>query len=581
MKASDVRLKRFQPWIAGIVTAVGSAVIFLYPSILHITKPPTLDHGDYYLVVSILRHWMDVILNGHWDTWTTLPMMYGVKNSLFFSDNHVLQALMALPWYILTRDIITTTNILSVLIMVLSVWSMYLFLYHVTRNGWASAVGSVICVYNPYVYARFPDQMILYTLFLIPLIFLLVEKNLERPTSRRLFLLFICLSAQLLSSLYYSVFLSVILPVYIGIRLWQTKVNVLRFFRIGALLGLAVFLGVTFWTYTSYHEVYAYTDIGRSTTETEYFYAAWPADWLVTAPNFIVWAPVGNSLAGILGDSIRPNSPLEMSLFWGLTPILLFISSFFWVARTRYRALWISSVTCLAIGVILSLGPRIHLTTYIALPSIYGVVAWVQPAFGYLRSVSRFAMVVFFFLSIICAMTVDTVTSNKPRAWVLCVTLLILLAVEYQKQPMQFFTPDSGLLRVYTAIQKNPEIHVVLELPMVSNMDKYIVGSRQVTNEPSRFYYQTIHGKILFNGNSGFIPPVIFERGDLVMIHFPTVPKLTLLRQWGVDAIVVHPQEYADSHAGAAVVSGLEELHVPVAAEVSTAIFFDLTKWKP
>jgi hypothetical protein len=458
---------------------------------------------------------------------------------------------------------------------------MYLFLYHVTKSGWGSAIGSVIFVYNPYVYARFPDQMILYTLFLVPLIFLLIEKNLERPTSWKLFWLFICLSAQLLSSLYYSVFLSVILPVYIGIRLWQTKVNVLRFFRIGALLGLAVFLGVTFWTYTSYHEVYAYTDIGRSTTDTEYFYAAWPADWLVTAPNFIIWGPVGNSIAGILGDSIRPNSPIEMSLFWGITPILLFICSFFWVARTRYRALWISSVTCLAIGVILSLGPRIHLTTYIALPSIYAVVARVQPAFGYLRSVSRFAMVVFFFLSVIAAMTVETWTARNRRVWVIGIVLLILLAVEYQKQPMRFFTPDSGLLRVYTAIQKNPEIHVVLELPMVSNLDKYIVGSRQVPNEPSRFYYQTIHGKILLSGNSGYIPPLIFERGDLVMINFPTAQKLTLLRQWGVDAIVVHPQEYADPQAGGAVVRGLKELHVPVAVESDSIIFFDLTKWKP
>lgn len=570
-----------RPAVTGLLAALGSAVIFLFPSLTHFTQAPTVDHGDFYYVVLILGHWMDVVLRGHWGTWTTLPMMYGVKDTVFLTDHHMLQAVMALPIYLVTQNIVTTANILSVAMMVLSVWAMYIFLHEITKNGWASVIGSVIFVYNPFVYARFPDQMILYTLFFIPLIFLFIEKSIAHPTSKNILLFFLCLTGELFSSLYYSAFLSVIVPVYVLLRLSQTKRRFRDLFRPGAIIGLLLYLAVAGWTYMTYSRVLNQQVTQRSFMVTEYFYAAWPADWLVTAPNFIIWGPVGEQVATVLNDSIRPNSPIEMSLFLGLTPFLLLLISFRVVSVSPYRRLWITFVICLVISFLLSLGPSIHITGSVVLPNIYPVVAWLVPPFGYMRSVSRYAMFVFFFGSIIAAMTTERIIRRFRRSTWIAVLLLILICIEYQKLPMHFFAPSAGTLHVYGIIRRDKSIRTVLELPMISNLDKNLVDSHPVVNEASRFYLQTIHGKAIMGGYSSFMPEIIYERGDLAMIHFPTKSKLELMKQWGVDAIVVHPDEYRDPVAGEAVVRGLEELGVSVIARAGILTAFNLRIWKP
>src|SRR3989344_9303894 len=97
-------------------------IIFLGQYLINITKPLGLLHGDAFLVNFILKHWMEVLFSGDWSSFTTLPMFYGFHDSLFFTDHHFMHAVLALPFYLLTRNIITTSNLLIVTTILVSFW---------------------------------------------------------------------------------------------------------------------------------------------------------------------------------------------------------------------------------------------------------------------------------------------------------------------------------------------------------------------------------------------------------------------------------------------------------------------------
>lgn len=150
--------------------------------IINAGSPLSVTRGDAFLVNFILKHWLRVITSGDWGSLTTLPMLFGFKDSLFFTDHHFIQAIMALPLYLLTKNVIITSNLLIVFTMFFSSFSMYLFAFHLTKKVLPGILASIIFVFNPFIMARFPDQLILFSLQWIPLIFLSWEKLIKSTT---------------------------------------------------------------------------------------------------------------------------------------------------------------------------------------------------------------------------------------------------------------------------------------------------------------------------------------------------------------------------------------------------------------
>jgi hypothetical protein len=96
---------------------------------------------------------------------STLPMFYGFQNSLFFSDHHFIHAVIALPLFLMTKDIIITSNLLIISTLLMSLTAMYTLCYFFTKHVLPSVLGAIVFVLNPFILARFPDQLILLSLF--------------------------------------------------------------------------------------------------------------------------------------------------------------------------------------------------------------------------------------------------------------------------------------------------------------------------------------------------------------------------------------------------------------------------------
>lgn len=387
--------------------------------VFNIDKPLSLLHGDAFLVNFILKHWMDVIYSGRWGSLATLPMFYGFTGSLFYTDHHLIQVLVALPFFIATKNIITTSNLVIVTTVVLSLVSMYLFTWYMTSNKIASVLASIVFVLNPFIMARFPDQLILFSLQWISLIFLFFERSLKKPTNANLFFFFFFLSIQLLSSLYYSVFLTAILPLYAGIRLVQEKPVFGKFLGIGAALGFTLFTVTSALSAWFYYGVFSKYPIGR-TLEGTVVYSARVSDWFFTSEFNLLYGGLKEKFEQLFPNVVRRGIYSEQNLFWGVVPIVLFVISFRLLRKSLYKKLWAASLVVLVVSLLLSLGPEIILSDRLQFPGPYRLLYFINPLFHFLRTPARFGVFTFFFLSLIIGLTWTEVEKNLGTGRFFC-----------------------------------------------------------------------------------------------------------------------------------------------------------------
>lgn len=505
-------------------------------------------HGDAYLVNFILKHWMDVVETGQWQNLFTLPMFYGFSDSLFFTDHHLVQAVGALPFYLITRDVITTSNLFIVTTIVVSFVSMYCFMWHMTKHAAASILSGILFVLNPFVFARYPDQLILFSLQWIPLIFLSLER-------RRFGWMFVFLALQLLTSLYYSVFLTVILPVYMIFR--RAKISWER----STYAGLIFFAAVTIFSGVLYYRVFSKEPIRRN-LDVVMTYAARPADWLTTSEFNVLYGGLPKRSGSIYS---------EHSLFPGMVAIALLIASFWVLRKSPERSVWIVGIILLAVSVVLSFGSTV--------PGLYEFLYGVHPLFPFIRTSARFAVFAYFFLAWIAGLTVARMISKKYA--VVGVILILVVLLEYWNKPLDFLTIDSPTKALYQKLNEQQDIRVLLEYP-IGNLISYDYPQARAEDLDSRYllYAILLHNKTLFNGYTGFIPAEYYRRANILSINFPTDEKLRLLRQWGADALLLHRDEFRDPTLYDSVREGLRSRRVPLIVESADLTLFDLTVWK-
>lgn len=564
--------------IVGLLSAVIITALFLYDFLFHISRPLSPGHGDLFLVYTIVGHWMDVITTGNWQDLPNLSMFYGIKNSLFFSDHHMFQAVLTLPWFLLTKNLVLSINIVAVEMLFLSYLSMYLLAYYLTFRIGPSVIASTIFVFNPYVLGRFPEQMILYTLPMIPVIFLSIEYQLRKKSDVVGFLFFISISLQLLSSLYYSAMLTVILPLYILIRFLQTQVSWRRFVTWGGAVGLLVFLTIAAWSYTSYKTALQGQQEQRSVELIANHWAPWAMDWFFTNSVNRLYGGLGGMGEKLFPSFVRKFASEEMNIFPGVIALLLFGLSFFITKLRTVRPLWIAMIAIFIISVLLAFGPYITIYEGIRLPNIYQLFYAIHPLFTYLRSTSRFALFVLFSLSLLSAFVLASLRMSRKNSTVLMIILLILLIIEYSRYPFEFYHPTASQKAIYAKLNDRSDIRVIVDLPIGNSVESQIGENRRQPGDDATYllWATVLHRKKLLNGYSSFFPPVYFERANMLSIGFPTYEKLRNLKKWGVDAIVLHKHEYHPVREYDRVKHALELMGIPKVAENETEIIFDL-----
>ncbi|MBI2039470.1 hypothetical protein HYT18_00130 [Candidatus Microgenomates bacterium] len=552
-------------FLIGAISSILFVVVFLNQLILNIDKPlsDTDLFYEYFLLDNNLSKFVSLDFQHLYD----LRMFYPMSKTLSLGNSQFIQSAMALPVYILTKNVIVSAHSMVLINFFLAFLLMYLLIFQLTKSVSSSIVGGLIFTYNPYAMAQFYFAQIV--LFWMPLIFLVTEKILEKRKKWVAILPFLFLG-QLISSFYYSTLLALTWPVYWVIR-GGREIRRIMGMKWG-LVGLIVAVVIGFLYLQPYLGVKKEFGVSPGFANIVSHSATFK-DFFSTIKD--------NKLYGqILGTKYSDYS--EHSLFAGFVVYGLVIVSLFLFFKRKYepalRKVFIALIAVWIIAFIFSFGPYFIIGETL-IPNIYLLFYKFVPFFDSLRAPSRFMVMGFFSYAILAGFAVkwllerwsvfaapspklwsvgDKASADKGRLGVI-LGLVFLISLEYQHSLLPVFKVNPEVKSFYQWLDKQPQINVILELPIANELSNYPSINRSYFDDSKYLLYALGHKKKLINGNAAYNPPQRTLLGQSLTINFPTKDKINQLKSMKVDAIIVHKDEYINSQTGEELIRKLKE----------------------
>jgi hypothetical protein len=320
-------------------------------------------------------------------------------------------------------------------------------------------------------------------------------------------------AAQALTSLYYGIFFGLYLAVVFLVLLLQQR----------AVLAAALILPYTI-PYFANRNV-----VGVRKIDEVMRYSALPRNYLA--------APAQNLVYGWTAG--RFGQP-ERWLFPGITVLLLAIAAIRSPARWQVVAYTVGLV--FAFDASLGLNGIFYSSAHHALPVLHG-----------LRAPARFGILVCLSLAVLAGYGAAALlrSGNAARQRRLLVAgASVLILAEYATTVQLFTVPQ--IPSVYAWLRREPR-SVVAELPVPR------ADNLSVIHDGLFMYFSTTHWQPLLNGYSGFYPPSYLDLIETLR-GFPDDPSIDILRQRGVDYLIVHGRFYTPDEFGA-VIAALETRH--------------------
>jgi len=368
-------------------------------------------------------------------------------------------------------------------------------------------------------------------------------------------------------------------PIYVLLRMGIDHISPKHFFRPAIAVGAAITILIGYIylrpfvaaknTYRVYRPVEAITE----------FSARLP-DFLFTPAENLTYGSLGKGrIARALWSNftlVDPfEHPYEHRLFPGTVAVLFFIAVVWLFLRRKFsvgeRHMVVPYGVLLALALILAFGPTIQTGTF-SLPSLYQII-YALPFADTLRAPSRFVVMALFALAILAAFVWPRIQKRVRGAAgrrALLFFIIFLLCVEYRYDFGAFTDIPSDVKALYRTLDQMRDIQTIIEVPMVNGtVGSFFIGRSDI-EDAIYLYYAIYHHKYLVNGYGGYIPPVFHKIGRSVDSEFPSKEKLAELKKLGVDAVVVHLDEYAYPSYGAVAVQGFQKLGIPEIARTDT-----------
>ena len=138
-----------------------------WPVVAGLTRDLPSDLGDPMFVSGMLtwasKHWIDLIggdvsaVRRFWNA----PFFYPEPLATAFSEHFTLHALLTLPVYLATQNIILCYNLLWLAAFTLSCFGMYLFVRELTGRPLAAFVAGLAFAFAPYRFATTPHLQVI------------------------------------------------------------------------------------------------------------------------------------------------------------------------------------------------------------------------------------------------------------------------------------------------------------------------------------------------------------------------------------------------------------------------------------
>lgn len=485
---------------------------FVFRSLLLNLSTNLIDWMDYPLMLWIMYQSISKILILDFSNFFSTNAFYPHTNTLFFSDLLLPQAVAALPFFALSKNLILSFNIVFIITFILNYLSSYLFWERIFKSALLAFIGSIFLVFSPFFHLELSHfQMLSFWPSLFCLYFLWEkEYKLKNLVIAGLFL-----SLQFLTGVYLAVYLIITILIFYLLQYLipgKKKTALLGFFVV-----FIVFLSVCMIFIKGYSDTKKTYNIQRDIRE--YIqYSAHLSDYIFTnSINSLVhksapmktWNDLNKHFIGVL-------SSFPGFLFFVLASAGLF--SVIWkkgeislcITLNREKAFFAILMLC---GFILSLGPRLSFNgnyAHIPLPfALYKIL----PLFEITRVPARWSFI-FFFAVIFFSLAGIVKLQKKFKPAFIATLVLVIFFLEYIPPSLETHAEnyiDSGDNVLKEVCSKSKK--VLLEIP-VTHLDaapNVGVGLNYITKaELSSTYHQCLW----VNGYSGYDLPELLAFRD-------------------------------------------------------------------
>jgi hypothetical protein len=427
-------------------------------------------------------------------------IFYPNVHTLAYSDATLLEGVVAAPWLWAHANPVLVYNLLLLGGIVSSGVGMFVLVRHLTKNPDAALVSAAIFTIAPYRIEHFMHLELQWTVWM-PLTLLAIHRIFEDGSIRRGVVAGLLLSLQLLSSVYYGVFLGMITAVFI-LLLAASQPSRVR----SAVVPLCVAAIVPAFVALVYAR--PYVDVARLFGTRD---AAEIANFSAYLSSYIT-APTQNWIWGWTGATVDGN---ERHLFPGLITVALAVVAF--ANNPRRRSPWIYLVLAI-VAFQFSLGMN---------SAVYRWMhhhIWALEGF---RAPARFAVLVVCALAVLAGFGFEYLQRLVSRRSALLATVLVALAIECGSGPLPMDTVPTQLPDVYKFLKTRNQA-VVVELP---------IDDGHLTR--LFMYWSAQHLSRLVNGYSGMTPRD-YEETLARMRTFPDAAAIARLRELDVRYILVH-----------------------------------------
>ena len=430
-------------------------------------------------------------------------IFWPAQQTLAYSDAMLVQAVFA--WPLLAAGLIplAALNLLTLAGVAGSAAAAYVLARRLTGNTAAALIAGLVFAFAPYRRDHLQHLELQWALW-TPLALWAWHRALDGGRARDGVMCAVFVLLQLLSSIYYGLFLVVAMGVICSLTLAWRRGRLGRRAIGGLIAGAVVVAGAA----AAYQHPYALARelVGDRHPSETVRYSADVASYLAATPD--------NLLYGTLTDSLGDN---EKRLFPGITPMALSIAAL--IPPVSPVALIYGAAMVVAWDA--SLGP---------FGRVYPLLrAWL-PAFRVVRAPARFAIIVLLGMSVLTAFGMARIAPTGSRRLVV-LAVAALLILEYGTTPLLTQVIPRERPRLYTWVSEQDR-QVTLELPVPP-------PTLLPLHDAFYVYAQTWHWQPLANGYSGHYPKAYLDLLS-ALVGFPDEQSSAAIAQTGIQRVILH-----------------------------------------
>ena len=480
-------------------------VIMTWPQVLSLSSHAP-QHQDVYFNMWRLRWFAHAVTSP--STLFDTNIFFPEPGTLALSDAMLVEGALALPFGWLPPVLLHNLFILGAIAG--SGAAVFALVRYLTGSRGAGVIAGIVFAFAPYRFEHLMHMELQWAMW-SPLAFLALHRACDTGQWRHGLATGIFVALQMLSSIYYGIFLATLIGVAGLLLCVRDRHAPAR--QVAAVLGGGAALAAVICALYALPYLRTHDRVGDRAPEEIAALSPKPADYLS--------APAGNWLYGSRSRRAAP----ERHLLPGFTPVMLAIAGLLLRLPTRRVIVYL---LLLVLAFEMSLGMNGY---------SYSFLHQYVPIYRGLRAPSRLGVFLLMFLGVLAGFGYATLAATRARGarFALLAACVAGMLVEYRtRTPLVEFANTAP--EIYRVLANQPR-GVVAEFP-VPTVDR-LPGP-----DPAYAYMSSFHWFPLVNGYSGVYPPSYLGRLERLR-SFPSETAMLQLRRDNVQYVIIHGPAYA------------------------------------